>query len=532
MGARSPSDASPKPGQAPEAPRIPLGEVTAPKVHRSGSPNPNAGVAGLVERARQALRRYRPAVAATMLGASAVGLSGCAGVPLDAGYPTPEPVVRSVGAPAPSLPDLHNDDRVARAEARIDAVPGLRARLPESVQDALREGVRRPRHPTFAPEGIMGASSALRAATATAALPRGQLDRLEALLEAAGRAPNGALAEAADPDAERALILEALGVRGARGRVDRRAFSEVTRFAEQIRGAPRDVLVRTTTGLDVDPRNTSRIAPTALALGDDAAGDNDGLYQRWVDACGPTTAQLLLSELDPIFARDLHAELDRLDPRAGGGEAQARVLSRAGAPVASRLARQTLSIIAPSLSPTSPTLDPAEQEALRAWFSGRDLDDEARVHLARGVQKLRARHGAPSDEALAALRGDDDRSGAGMILTAAFDAVLADRLGIRIREVEVPSAALGAHLDRIAERLRDGEDVPVRAGGPSPVGHALLFTDVRGQGAHRWFQLADPWTGRTAWARQADVLSGDFLAEVVELAGLDRLTHYYVTEPR
>ncbi|WP_120646819.1 hypothetical protein [Corallococcus llansteffanensis] len=72
---------------------------------------------------------------------------------------------------------------------------------------------------------------------------------------------------------------------------------------------------------------------------------------------------------------------------------------------------------------------------------------------------------------------------------------------------DTPAARQGA-LDRADTLLKDGIDVPIVVNWDGGGSHALMLTDVRGEGADRQYLLTDPWNGQTGWIKGSDVANG------------------------
>ena len=54
----------------------------------------------------------------------------------------------------------------------------------------------------------------------------------------------------------------------------------------------------------------------------------------------------------------------------------------------------------------------------------------------------------------------------------------------------------------------------------------MMIADVRGQGAGRRFQVADPWSGKNAWVSEAAMKDGSFLKDDFDLP-YPEITHFY-----
>jgi len=77
------------------------------------------------------------------------------------------------------------------------------------------------------------------------------------------------------------------------------------------------------------------------------------------------------------------------------------------------------------------------------------------------------------------------------------------------REVANTNADRGAACDEMANLLRRGVDVPIEVAWNTGGAHALLVSDVRGEGANQQFLITDPWNGRTAWVNRQDIVNGN-----------------------
>ncbi|MEW6364977.1 MAG: hypothetical protein AB1714_10095 [Acidobacteriota bacterium] len=184
-------------------------------------------------------------------------------------------------------------------QAKLPA--SVAGRLNDETIQTLTRAVADRRGPALAgAKGIMGQQQALDAADAIAKMSPKDHTALDGLLRSAGTGG----ARGADPQTERALILKAVAAR--RDRIDtekagrwetlRRwagrntnAMNEVSAYAAEIRGKPREELLKKSTTLD---------------LNEDAK--DEALQQRWLSSCGATVTQMARAEADPIYALDLH----------------------------------------------------------------------------------------------------------------------------------------------------------------------------------------------------------------------------------
>ncbi|MCS7312491.1 MAG: hypothetical protein NZ742_06225 [Acidobacteria bacterium] len=207
----------------------------------------------------------------------------------------------------------------------------LQGRHPRRITDAivhtLTRGVAdRRTHAQAGAEGILGLQQAIDAARALVNMPRSEYDRVVRLLQAAGQR-YGLAVPGADAQVERALILKAVAARTDElsnpGLWDRlrmwigmptQAMGEIEMYASQIRGTPRDDLIRRSTVLDLD--------------GDAQA---EALQQRFRTSCTPTSQQIARAEADPIYAWRLHREAIHSTSTTGDiADEQRRLLERAG----------------------------------------------------------------------------------------------------------------------------------------------------------------------------------------------------------
>jgi hypothetical protein len=149
-------------------------------------------------------------------------------------------------------------------------------------------------------EGVLGQQQAVDAAKTMMRMPQGEFDRLQTTLAQAGQ-KDGKPIPGASPYTERALILKAVAARddqlSSPGAMDRhlqsvnkpgQSMQEIQKYADEIRGTPRQKLIEQSTVLDPD------------------GGNPNGMMQRFHDSCGPTVSQMARAEADPIYAKQLH----------------------------------------------------------------------------------------------------------------------------------------------------------------------------------------------------------------------------------
>ncbi|MBN8226595.1 hypothetical protein JYK02_03630 [Corallococcus macrosporus] len=209
----------------------------------------------------------------------------------------------------------------------------------------------------------------------------------------------------------------------------------------------------TTSDMDEVTRFARDIAgtPRATLINQSTAIDvNAGagaLQQRFDDSCAPTAAQVAHADADPVYARRMHREpIHSLDANTNIGREQRRVLENNGG------------IARPRQGGTGDSLG-VSPDAMRDMFN-------------RGV--------SPSSNRTYATQTIPDS----------------------------PQARQGA-LDRADRLLRDGVDVPFAVQWSGGGGHAMVMSDVRGQGANREYLVTDPMDGRTGWVRGSDIAAGN-----------------------
>ena len=115
--------------------------------------------------------------------------------------------------------------------------------------------------------------------------------------------------------------------------------------------------------------------------------------------------------------------------------------------------------------------------------------------------------------------------GAGTRLNEVLNTVCTAYTGVRYSAKPAGDNAKerNASLNTVADQLRRGIDVPIRAGWPGGGGHFMILTDVRGKGKDQLFLLTDPWKGQTVWLTRDQLASG----KTPFPAGNGALTHFY-----
>jgi hypothetical protein len=446
-----------------------------------------------------------------------------------------------------------------RAVAAYDKLLGISKeskqageRLTPELRESLVMGVANSRtSDATGVEGILGVRQAEEAARALVGMPQAHYDQTKALLEKAGTGKDGLPVPRSDAGAERALILKAVAARGDRlkeswtdsaakwlgltkeSEADR-TMKEIQGFAEDVRGLNRTELIRTTTALDVEAANTSTVDPNNLRANDDTAGDNDGLFQRWNDSCGPTTAQMTRAEADPIYARQLHKEgINDADPNSNSAKEQKEVLEKHGGKAVSRLGLQASAKLGGQLDAAQAAgeLTGEQRTAVNKYVNNQPLSAAEQKKAEEGLAVLRKRDGGhPTAAEVDAMRANAGKSGNGMVLDKALKDITTQSTHIDYKTQWVGgSGVTDDTLKEFDERLTNGQDVPIRVSNSSNSGgHFMMISDVRGEGDDRRYLVSDPWSGKTAWL-SAEELKDPSKGAVDKAFGIgwDRITHYY-----
>jgi hypothetical protein len=115
--------------------------------------------------------------------------------------------------------------------------------------------------------------------------------------------------------------------------------------------------------------------------------------------------------------------------------------------------------------------------------------------------------------------------GAGTKLNEVLNTVCRGYTGVRYTAIPAGNSVKerNATLNTVADKLKRGIDVPIRAGWPGGGGHFMLLTDVRGKGKDQLFLLTDPFKGQTVWITREQLASG----KTPFPAGNGALTHIY-----
>jgi hypothetical protein len=195
-----------------------------------------------------------------------------------------------------------NADRAFQTYVDLkDAQDKSSKRVTDSHVHILTRGVAEPRtDKSKGQEGVLGHDGAMKAAKALTNMSKNDYTKVNDLLMKGGKGDDGGIIQQSNPQLEKALILKAAGARAdefgsAKEKLktisgkESTPMSQVSKFADDIRGTEKSKLARETTAID-------------------PYSGNHALEQRWNDSCGPTTTQGIKAEADPIYAKQLHRE--------------------------------------------------------------------------------------------------------------------------------------------------------------------------------------------------------------------------------
>jgi hypothetical protein len=346
-----------------------------------------------------------------------------------------------------------NSPNADRALRTYNELGGMQDKHPARLKDkhihVLTKGVAEPRTESYklalgkyqvsiptttGKEGVLGQEGAKKAAEALIGMPRTDYKTIDRLLDQAGKKGKERVG-GSNPDMERALILKAAGAHAEKlthpSRADRAntlagtpssKMFEIAQYAKEIRGEKADKLAQQSTSID-------------------PYWGNSALQQRWNDSCGPTTAQGMKAELDPIYAKKLHGDFIH--------------------------------------------------------------DTNTKDKIGKEQKKVLEQHGG-----IAVKR--DAAGGAGTYLDEVLNSQVKKYTGVTYayNGIADTKADREAALDKVADKLKAGVDVPIRGEWSDGGGHFMYLTDVRGSGADQKFLLTDPWEGKTVWLTREQMASG------------------------
>ncbi|MEB3292243.1 MAG: DUF4157 domain-containing protein [Synechococcales bacterium] len=438
----------------------------------------------------------------------------------------------------------HNSDRGQQALTLIDAAIANRDprhRITPRLRELLALGVALPkldqqRAPTAADlllrllgitpppqqdensltqEGVLTIAQVEQAVNALIWMPRREYSRLSLLLAATG--DRSRLTQSF-------LLLEATAARASRfdpanaaTRANPGNLRELERFARAIRNLEQRDLIE----------QTSAAQTTA---------GSSGLTQKFTDSCGPTSAQLIRAEADPIEAFRMHqqGELGQDDLNNATAREQEASLERHSGQTATPRGRATIITNITNALPGS-GCTARQQQAVLNYVNGVAF---SATHFAIGIAKLERSMGAnfPGATALRMVRESAAGPGATPGLTPgeltgeangpldvdartgrswqdSFDGQLWTLFLAAGRQItSVNMAAWNGRvttlLNQAAPLVERGNDVAFIVYWHGGGGHFMTFTDVRTVAGVRRFLVHDPWTGTTQWMSQATILAG------------------------
>lgn len=410
-------------------------------------------------------------------------------------------------------------------------------KLTPEMEEALIRGVATRRTDTDrGAAGIMGDAQVRDAAATVFKLNAPDTDTLNALMKDAGKGADGQPVSGADAQAERALILKAVAARKDRlsdadPSVSGAAMDEVAIFAKDVRGLKRDELIRTTTPLDLDDKNTSEADPKNPGV-IDADADNDGLSQKFDNTCAPTTGQMMRAEADPVYARELHQhglnDVNTTSPTATDEEWAMRA-SLAGAAAVTRADVADRDAIVSTINSRYGAADAAILRHAVSKEGYVPVTDAERTKYAALLADLRTVRPDVTDDKLKRLQEINRTQGG-------TDVQLGVQLGAgtNLKGTEVKQSKIDGALEDIRGKLENGETVAIRIGYTQPDdkgkqvfdggGHAMLFSDYR----DGKYLLSDPYSGKTAWVTEEQVKRGTFARDFGLTTGNAYVTDYLV----
>ena len=423
-----------------------------------------------------------------------------------------------------------NSDRAMIAWTKIDDLtakyPRTASRITPQIRQMLVNGVSDSRTPgdNQGLEGALGSKQVEDAAVAILKMPQKQYDQLSASLSKAGT--GATVAADASAASEQALILKAVAARSSQLQTamfgwSAGAMKDVTAFADDIRGESRKTLMRSTSTIDIASTNDSPVAPYDIngTGGVEVKGQgntNDGHFQRFADTCGPTDAQIVEGEADPIAARHMSKVAGNTDPNTDVARQQREVLEANGGSTVPERAYQPFNNAtnkANALKADSWAID-GMQSLMRGETATNPIDAYKMYQGMKLLTQVRAADGGhPTAQEMGFMANELDGGHAGMTLepalnTIASSAVQHDFKGVHVTSTDAAGnpQATAADLAQWDSRLKQNIDIPIRVDGNGG-GHFMVATDVRGTGANKKYEVSDPGSGRTEWVTAADMMN-------------------------
>ena len=419
-----------------------------------------------------------------------------------------------LGAPPSDAATLVGAGLVGDGAALSDA--GLtfelisRPGVSRAVANALVDAVQTPRSGgDNGIDGVLTAHGARAAADVWTTATDATRTRLSALLDDATQV------------AERSLILGAVVPRGAAltSSEPEQALAQIEAFAGAIRGMPRAELMQMTTLIDIDETHDS-VADTPFTNTVDGKTD-DGLFQRYVSSCGPTSIEVLLGNLDPIYAFDVRTAGIATNPEMKD-DFQRAVLVKYGENVRSRIvpAYQAEARGALTGLRAEGVLSATQTADLQGYLLNRA---KPTAGTKAALTTMRAHvDGFPSAEVVRTLRDYepvDPSKTYGRIgwqnVGRVLNDVVGEAAGVQYEQVSLYDTAdatdtgafVAANGARLQAAIESGPGVLFKTLQPA---HFWTLNGVKSEGETRSFQVHDTWTGKTAWVTEAALGDGSF----------------------
>jgi hypothetical protein len=319
-----------------------------------------------------------------------------------------------------------------------------------------------------------------------------------------------------------------------------KALGEVSTFAAGIRGLGFSALMQKTSLLDIDETtDTSSFDPLSL---EDRPGapadrptsytgkDNDGLFQRFEESCGPASIEVLLGEMDPAYALRRRSEPMGTDP-AAADDIQSQVIKQFGLTPASRVVPAAVVRLRGAMSSLEDAGRLSQDQAQQVSQYLLGSPDAAKGPLVDGaLATIRGANGGFPDDATAreirAYVPPDPSKTYNNIgfdnVTKLLNKTIGNEMGVNYslhslydQGVGVGSdAAAGkspayvrSNLDGLQKNLADGVDVVF---GTSYPDHFWSMSNVRGDAPDRQFLVHDTWSGKTGWVGESQLADGTF----------------------
>ena len=241
------------------------------------------------------------------------------------------------------------------------------------------------------------------------------------------------------------------------------SVDEVTKFADQIRG-------KSAQWLDQNLRLTGN------------KNGADGLSQQWKDSCGPTVAQVMRGEMDPIYSlnmRNANTDIHAVDPRPN-----ASVWEKILGPVFGK--------------PAGNSSTASEQKAI-------------------------LENANPANPGIGVERGQT--GGRGMPLTDALPWMM-EQTGLTYTGMQVTTdAGLTTELGKLDANLGRGIPGAIRISSSDSAsgGHFVAVTGVF-HTPEKTYVMHDPGAGKTVYVKASDLEKGNIIPTI---SGWTRMTHVY-----